>query len=85
MPLTKDGYRYVLTAVCMATKWPDAVALKSVAAKTVAEATMEILSRTVLPLFISMYEGAKITQKIDESFVRTLVLSISIPLHTTPK
>ena len=64
MPIAKGGYRFILTSVCMASKWPDAVALKSVTAKAVAEAAMEIFCRTSLPLQILTDRGAQFTSKL---------------------
>ena len=43
LPKGKKGSRYILTYVCLASRWPEAVALKSVTANTVAEALVEIL------------------------------------------
>lgn len=37
LPKGKGGCRYILTSVCLATRWPDAVALRSVTAKAVAD------------------------------------------------
>ena len=64
MPIAKGGYRFILTSVCMASKWPDAVALKSVPAKAVAEASMEIFCRTSLPLQMLTDRGAQFTSKL---------------------
>ena len=45
----KGGFRYVLTYICMASRWPDAMPLKTNTAKEVAEALIFIFSRTALP------------------------------------
>ena len=50
LPKSKRGYRYLLTYVCLGTRWPEAVALKSIRAKDVAEGLLDIFSRTGVPL-----------------------------------
>ena len=32
LPKAKGGFRFILTSICMATKWPEAIPLKSVTA-----------------------------------------------------
>ncbi len=49
IPRTKSGYKYVLTCMCYATKYPDAIPMKRADGKTIAEAMIEIFSRTGLP------------------------------------
>ena len=49
LPKGKRGANFILTAWCMATRWPETVALKSIMAKSVAEARVGIFSRTGLP------------------------------------
>ena len=41
LPKSKSGNRYILTYMCLASKYPEAVALRRVDAETVAEAMME--------------------------------------------
>ena len=49
MPRTRSGFKYVLTCMCYASKYPDAVPMKRADAKAIAEAMMEKISRTGLP------------------------------------
>ena len=49
-PKGKGGYMYVLTAICMSSKWPEAVPLKSITARAVATGMIEVFSRTGIPL-----------------------------------
>ena len=48
MPKGKGACRFLLTAICMASKWPEAIPLRSITAKAVAEGIIEIFSRTVI-------------------------------------
>ncbi len=49
LPKGKGGHQYVLTYVCLATRWPEAVPLRRVTAKAVAEGLWSIFSRTAIP------------------------------------
>ena len=58
LPKGKGGCRNILTYVCLASRWPDAVALRTVTTtKAVARRTMEIISRTGVPLRILTNRG----------------------------
>jgi len=43
LPKAKGEYKYLLTYICQASRWPDAVPLKMVTAKAVAKAMVEIM------------------------------------------
>ena len=58
LPKGKGGAQFILTAVCIATRWPKAVALNSITAKSVAETAIEVFSRMCLPLQILTDRGA---------------------------
>ena len=81
MPKGKGGHRFLLTAVCMATRWPEAIPLKSITAKAVAVGMMDMFSRTGIPLQLVTDQGAQ--------FVGSVVTQLCSNLHiekirTTP-
>ncbi len=80
LPKGRGGARFVLTAACMATRWPEAVALKSVTAKSVAEAAIEIFSRMGLPYQVLTYRGPQFIGSLAKHV--TSMLGIE-RLHTT--
>lgn len=45
LPQTQSGYRYILTALCPATKFPEAVPLKELSSANVVDALLSIFSR----------------------------------------
>ena len=63
-PKCKGGVRYVLTTLCLATKWPDAVPLRSVTAKAVMEGLWQMFSRMALPMSILTDQGSQLTGKL---------------------
>ena len=46
----KGGFTHILTALCMASRWPETVPLKSTSAVAVAEGLVSIFGRTSIPL-----------------------------------
>ena len=77
----KGGYRFLLTAVDMASRWPEAIPLKGVTARAVAQGMVQIFSRTGIPLELLSDQGPQ--------FVGSLVTHLCKDLHidqmkTTP-
>ena len=58
-PKAKNGYRFLLTAVCMGSKWPEAIPLKAETARAVANGMIEIFARTGVPLKLLTDQGAQ--------------------------
>ena len=81
LPKGKGGCRFVLTAICMASKWPEAIPLRTITARAVALGMVEIFSRTGIPLQLLTDQGSQ--------FVGSLVSHLCRDLHidkirTTP-
>ena len=80
-PKGKGGCKFLLTAVCMASRWPEAIPLRTITAKAVSVGMMEIFARTGIPLQLISDQGAQ--------FVGALVSQLCKSLHidriqTTP-
>ena len=58
-PKAKNGYRFVLTAVCMGSKWPEVIPLKAQTARAVANGMLEIFARTGIPLQLLTDQGSQ--------------------------
>ncbi len=54
----------MLTCVCMATRWPEAVPLRSITAKAVAEGLWSIFSRTAIPEKILSDQGVQFCSRL---------------------
>ena len=81
LPKGKGGCRFLLTAICMASKWPEAIPLRTITAKAVAQGMVEVFSRTGIPLQLLTDQGSQ--------FVGSLVTHLCKDLHvekikTTP-
>ena len=60
----KGGCTHLLTAICMATRWPDAIPLRSTTARAVATGLLDIFSRIGIPLQILSDQGTQFTGKV---------------------
>ena len=80
-PVGKGGYRFLLTAICMATRWPEAIPLKSVTARAVATALLEVFSRTGIPLQIVSDQGTQFVGKVMTQLCSNLHID---KIKTTP-
>ena len=73
LPKGKGGYTHLLTAICMSSKWPEVIPLKSITARAVAGGMMEIFARTGIPLQLLSDQGSQ--------FVGSLVTHLCKSLH----
>ena len=80
IPASARGYRYILTAVCHATRYPLAVALKNIDTETVADALLDMLSATGIPREILTDQGSQFTSHMWQEVARLLSFT---PLRTT--
>lgn len=82
-PITDRGNRYILTMVDYATRYPEAVALKSVEAETVAEALVTLFSRVGIPAEILSDQGSQFLSGVMKETSRLLSMSqlVTTPYH----
>ena len=59
-----DGYRYVLTSICLATRYPEAIPLKDMRTETLAEGMQEVFSRSGVPRQLLMDQGTQFVWKL---------------------
>lgn len=81
LPRSSRGNRFVLVAVDYASKYPDAVPLRSITSNKVAEALMEIFSRVGIPSEILHDQGSNFMSSVMESFNQMLQIK---SIHTSP-
>ena len=80
-PRTKDGYKYILLTICIASKYPEAILLKDVRAETVAEGMAEVFSRIGVPRQLLTDQGSQFVGKMVQQLCRKLNIE---KLQTTP-
>ena len=63
-----NGYAYVLTCICQCSRWPEAVPLRNLYAKTICEALLWIFTRTGIPKILvsdnASYNTAELTREL---------------------
>ena len=80
-PVSDRGYRYILTLVDYATRYPEAVPLKQISTESVAEAMISIFSRLGIPEEILSDQGTQFTSDLMKEITRLLSTK---RLKTTP-
>lgn len=73
-PATERGNRYILTLVDYATRYPEAVALKSIETERVAEALVDIFSRVGVPQEMLTDMGSQFTSTLMTEVSRLISL-----------
>ena len=71
-PLPKargGGYTHMLAYICVVTRWPEAIPLRSTQARPVAEALLDIFSRNGMPRVIISDQGVQLTGKVMQELV----------------
>ena len=72
MPKGKGGHRFLLTCVCMASRWPEAIPLRSITASAVAQGMVEVFSRTGIPLQLVSDQGSQFVGKVVSKLCKSL-------------
>ena len=80
-PPSEQGHRYILTLVDYATRYPDAVPLKSISTEAVAEALVDMYSRLGVPEEVLSNLGAQFVSECMQEVSRLLSIK---QLSTTP-
>ena len=81
IPKGKGGCIYILTLIDMASKWPEAVPLRSTKSTIVAEGLMELISRVGIPLKILTDQGSQFMGSIMTKLCKDLGIE---KIHTSP-
>ena len=71
LPKTSSGYRYILTMMCLYTKYPEAIPLRRVDNESVLEAMMEVFARHGLPKIILTDQGSVFMSKMTRHMCKT--------------
>ena len=81
LPKSSSGNRFVLTMMCLYTKYPEAIPLRRVDNETVLDAMMEIFSRHGFPKVLLTDQGSVFTSKLTRHMCKTFEIH---KIRTTP-
>ncbi|GFX30743.1 retrovirus-related Pol polyprotein from transposon 412 [Trichonephila clavipes] len=80
-PVSSQGHKYILCLMDQHSRWPEAIPIQSLTAKSTIEALLEIFSRTGIPEVIVMYNATNFTASLTQEFLKILV---ACPRFSTP-
>lgn len=72
LPRTKSGNQYLLTIMCAATRYPEAIPLRSITAKTVVKALLKFFSTFGLPREIQTDQGSNFKSGLFRQVLKSL-------------
>ena len=84
LPKTRSGNQFLLTIMRSATRYPEAIPLRTITAKTVVKAPSEVLLCVwTLPKVIQTDQGSNFMSKLFSNVLKTLRIShqVSSPYH----
>ncbi|GFW48289.1 retrovirus-related Pol polyprotein from transposon 412 [Trichonephila clavipes] len=75
LPITSKGNRYLITAICMSSKFPEAIPVSDISSLSVTDALLNIFSRMGFPREIQCDQGTSFTSALTtECFERFGIL-----------
>ena len=81
LPRSKQGYRYALTAICMASRWPEVYPIKNTKTENIVEGLIQFISRNGIPSKVLTDQG---TQFMSEAMTQTCQLMGITHITTIP-
>ncbi|GFX67762.1 retrovirus-related Pol polyprotein from transposon 17.6 [Trichonephila clavipes] len=68
LPITSKGNRYLITAICMSSKFPEAIPVTDISSVSVTDALLNIFSRMGFPREIQCDQGTSFTSALTTEF-----------------
>ncbi len=72
LPKTKSGQQYLLTIMCAATRYPEAIPLRTLKAKPIIKALMKFFSTFGLPKIVQTDQGSNFMSKVFQQVMTEL-------------
>ncbi|XP_066959143.1 uncharacterized protein [Macrobrachium rosenbergii] len=72
LPKTKKGNEYLLTLMCPVTRYPEAIPVRSISAKVIAEKLVEFFSKFGIPEIVQSDRGTNFTSKLFQDVMNLL-------------
>ncbi|GFX17428.1 retrovirus-related Pol polyprotein from transposon 17.6 [Trichonephila clavipes] len=68
LPITSKGNRYLITGICMSSKFPEAIPVSDISSVSVTDALLNIFSRMGFPREIQCDQGTSFTSALTTEF-----------------
>lgn len=83
LPRTRTGNQYLLTIMCVATRYPEAVPLRKITSSSVIKALTKFFSTFGLPRTIQTNQGTNFQSRLLKQVIKTFNIkhSVSSPYH----
>ena len=72
LPRSRHGFKYALTAICMASRWPEVYPIKNIKAETIADSLIEFIARNGIPSKLLTDKGSQFTSEVMNQTCRLL-------------
>ena len=72
LPKTKSGHQYLLTMMCTATRYPEAIPLRTISAEKIADSLMEFFTRYGLPKSVQTDQGSNFCSSLFQKVLSRL-------------
>ncbi|GFW23952.1 gypsy retrotransposon integrase-like protein 1 [Trichonephila clavipes] len=77
LPITSKGNRYLITAICMSSKFPEAIPVSDISSVSVTDALLNIFSRMGFPREIQCDQGTSFTSALTTEFFERFRILVS--------
>ncbi|GBN72971.1 hypothetical protein AVEN_120543-1 [Araneus ventricosus] len=77
LPTTPNGNRYLITAICLASKYPDAVPVPNIGSTSIIEAMIQIFSRMGFPKEMQTDQGASFMSNLAIEFAEKFGIKVT--------
>lgn len=77
LPESETGNRYLITAICLASKYPDAVPVRDISSLNVTDALLQVFSRLGFPKEIQCDNGTSFTSNLTTEFFEKFGIKVT--------
>jgi hypothetical protein len=76
LPETSSGKRYILSAICVSSRLPEAIAIEDISSPTIVEVLIDLFCRIGFPHQVQSDRGTSFTSELTTSFFNKCGISI---------
>ncbi|GFY08266.1 retrovirus-related Pol polyprotein from transposon 412 [Trichonephila clavipes] len=78
LPMTPSGNKYIITALCMSSRYPDAIPVANLCSTTVVNALLQIFSRMGFPRELQTDQGTSFMSALTTEFLERFGVKVVI-------